>query len=102
LRWTCAPAGKYYSLFQTCTVVEEFRRTTGSSLAREPALDFEAFLRVLAFLPSFSPQADPKQGLFTKHPSYILDVVCRVAYPVVYVAKVVFFFAMRDKLYSGL
>jgi len=100
--------GKYYSRFQVCVLVTKFFEGRGKygggggdgKKGGPPLVDKASFFRLLASLKTLAPLEDPAKPLLDQKPSRVLDVVCRVAYPCAYLAKVALMFAVLDT-YGG-
>ncbi len=84
--------GKYYSLTQVLIMIDIFRKSTGSTLLKEPDLNLESFFRLLAGISKFEPPDDENKSIFDIVPSVFLDVCGRILYPLLFGVKVVLCF----------
>lgn len=85
--------GKYYTTNQVCALMEAFRTSQGSSLAKRPTLHFVDFFCLLVELEHHEPLPEfATSDYLAIPPSLIVDMFMRVMFPILVAAKILIFF----------
>jgi hypothetical protein len=83
--------GYFYSRFQACAIIDAFWSEYGTSLNEHPHLDLETFLRLLIRHETHKPNRDIHRSIWSEKPSMICDVLARIIYPLLYLARLLIF-----------
>lgn len=89
--------GKYYTTNQMCALLESFRTSQRSSLGKRPTLHFVDFFCLLVELEDHEPLPEFETNDFLAIPPHlILDMLMRVAFPIIVGLKVLVCFMILE------